>query len=459
MELRGNEWIDAGALIPLEGLIEQYGPRIKEHYKDVWDKMKSADGHIYYLINYGVFTGLDQNPNYDQAAFWVQKAVLKDAGYPKVVTVDQFFNLIEAYYRKFPRINGQPTIPFSVLTHDWRAFELWNPPNFLAGNPNEGNGVVDPKNNYKYTNFFTMDISKRWFKKLNEMNAKGLVDRAGFTDNYDQYQAKISAGRVLGQSIQGWQFMYGADLANRDRGENIRTMAPLPVVFDANIKPHYRNITIPNLLRGMGISVSAKDPVRIIRFVNDLLAEDVQRTLSWGIEGQHWQKNAQGVPNRTAQQRTNWQNDQWREQNCARLMEDIFPKIQGSFSDGYPSDLGQFFPEREASLLPEDIELFKAYGVTSTNELMDKNPPPNTPWFPTWSMPPPPDGSPEQIALQRCEQTMKQRLPQIILAPPAQFETLWAAYVKEMNDNGLARYEAYMQSQLNQRLKQWGVVK
>jgi putative aldouronate transport system substrate-binding protein len=459
LELRGNEWIDAGALIPLEGLIDKYGPNIKKQYKDVWDKMKSADGHIYYLINYGVYQGLDQNPNYDQAAFWVQKAVLKDAGYPKVVTVDDYFNLIEAYYKKNPTINGQPTIPFSVLTHDWRAFELWNPPNFLAGNPNEGNGVVDPKNNYKYTNFFTMDISKRWFKKLNEMNAKGLVDRTGFTDNYDQYQAKISAGRVLGQSIQGWQFMYGADLANRDRGQNIRTMAPLPIVFDANIKPRYRNIPIPNLLRGMGISKSAKDPVRIIRFVDALLAEDVQRTVQWGIEGQHWQKDSKGAPYRTPEQRANWQNDNWQEQNRARLMDDIFPKIQGSFSDGYPNDLGQYFPEREAGLLPEDKELFSKYGVTSTNELMDKNPPPNNPWFPTWSMAPPPDGSPAQIALQRCEQTMKQRLPQIILAPPADFERLWTAYVAEMNSNGLATYEAYMQESLNQRLKDWGIRK
>jgi len=460
LELRGPEWIDAGALIPLEGLIEQYGPRIKAHYKDVWEKMKSADGHIYYLINFGVYQGLDHNPNYDQAAFWVQKAVLKDAGYPKIVTVDQYFDMIEAYYRKNPRINGQPTIPFTVLTHDWRAFELWNPPNFLAGYPNEGNGIVNPRT-YEYKTFFTQEISKRWFKKLNEMNAKGLVDRTGFTDNYDQYSAKVSSGRVLGQSVQGWQFMYSVDKANTDRGEHIRTMAPLPVVFDANIKPRYRNIPIPNLMRGMGISVSAKDPIRIIRFVNELLAEDVQRTINWGIEGQHWQYDDKKVPYRTPEQRKNWDTDQWQEMNRLRLLDDIFPKIQGSFSDGYPSDLSQYFPERQAMIRPEDLELFKAYGVNSTNELMDKNPPPNAPWFPTWSMPAavPPDGSPAQIAIQRCEQTMKQRLPQIILAPPAQFETLWAAYVNEMNSNGLARYEAYMQDQLNQRLKDWGIRK
>jgi len=457
MELRGNEWIDAGALIPLEDLIEKHGPRIKALYKDVWDKMKSSDGHIYYLVNYGVIQGQDQSPDYNGAAFWVQKAVLKDAGYPQIVTIDQYFDMIEAYYRKNPTINGQPTIPFTVVTHDWRAFELWNPPNFLAGNPNEGNGIVDPNNNYKYTTFFTMDISKRWFKKFNEMNAKGLVDRTSFTDNYDQYSAKISSGRVLGQSVQGWQFMYAADGANRDRGENIRTQAPLPVVFDSSIRPHYRNLPIPNLLRGMGISTSAKDPVRIIRFINDLLDEDVQRTINWGIEGQHWQRDSKGVPYRTEEQRANWQNQNWQEQNRGLLLGDIFPKIEGSFSDGYPSDLGLFFPEREASILPEDIELYKAYGVTGTNELMDKNPPPNNPWFPTWSMVPPPDGTPAQIALQRCEQTMKQRLPQLILAPPSDFERLWTAYVNEMNSNGLALYEQYMQEKLNERLKEWGI--
>jgi putative aldouronate transport system substrate-binding protein len=457
MELRGNEWIDAGALIPLEGLIEQYAPRIKNHYKEVWEKMKSEDGHIYYLINFGVFQGLDHNPNYDQAAFWVQKEVLKDAGYPRVATVDQYFDLLRNYYRKTPTINGQQTIPFVILTHDWRVFELWNPPNFLAGNPNEGNGTVNVARNYEYKTFFTEDVSKRWFQRLNQLNAEGLIDRASFTDNYDQYSAKIASGRVLGQSVQGWQFMYGPDMANRDRGQNNRTMAPLPIVWE-NVTPHYRNITIPNLLRGGGISTSAKDPVRIMRFLNELVSEDVQRTVNWGIEGQHWQYNGSGVPYRTEAQRTNWNNDNWQEQNRARLLDDVFPKIQGSFSDGYPSDLSNFFPEREATILPEDLELFKAYNVNSSNELMDKNPPPNNPWFPTWSMPPPPDGSPAQIALQRCEQTMRQRLPQMILAAPAQFESLWNAYVQEMTTtNNIAAYEQYMQQALNQRLKDWGI--
>jgi putative aldouronate transport system substrate-binding protein len=454
LNVNETTFIDAGALIPLEDLIAQYGPNIRAHYDSVWNKMKSPDGHTYYLMDYGVYNGQDHNDFFNGSAFWVQKAVLKDAGYPKVVTVDQFFDMIANYYRRNPTIDGQPTIPFTVLTYDWRAFELWNPPNFLAGYPNEGNGIVDPVT-HKYTNFFTHDISKQWFRKLNELDKQGLVERAGFTDNHDQYLAKIAAGRVLSLFGQQWQFDTSEN-AKVERGLNSRTMAPLPIVFSENIRPRYRNLPIPNIGRGMGISVSAKDPVRIIRFLNDYLAEEVQRTVHWGIENEDWQYNAQGVPYRTEQQRTNWQAQSWQDQNRATLWSNLAPKNQGSFSDGYPTNLSLFYPEREAMLKPEDRELYTAYGVTGYAELLDKNPPPNSLWFPTWSMPNPPDGSPAQMALDRCTQTMKRMLPQMILAPTADFDRLWDEYIREMTvTNNIAVYEQYMQEQLNLRIAEW----
>jgi putative aldouronate transport system substrate-binding protein len=453
IEISETQFIDAGARIPLEDLIEQYAPNVRAHYGDTWDKLRSEDGHIYYLTNWGVYTGRDQSPYYGDSALWVQKEILKEAGYPKVVTMNQYFDLLINYAKKYPTINGQPTIPFTILTYDWHAFCLWNPPNFLAGFPNEGNGTVTG-NPPTYENFFTQDISKQWFKKLNELNTQGYIDRAAFVDNYDQYLAKIASGRVLGVHDQRWQFQNGDD-ALRDQGLYNRTMAPLPIVFDANIKPRYRNVPIPNLGRGIGISVKAKDPVRIARFLNDLMAEDVQITIEWGIEGEDWQRNANGEPSRTPAQRDNWENLQWQEQNRALLVRDNFPSWEGSWSDGYPTSLENFYPEREALARAEDKELWAAYDVTSYAELMDKDPAPNALWFPTWSMPNPPDGSDAQIAFQRCEQTMRKYLPQVILAAPANFERLWAEYVQEMNSNGIAKYEAYMQDQLNKRIAAW----
>ena len=132
------------------------------------------------------------------------------------------------------------------------------------------------------------------------------------------------------------------------------------------------------------------------------------------------------------------------------------PKLEGSFSDGYPYDLSNLFSEREAMLFPEDRELFATYGVTGFAEMMGKDVPPNSLWYPTWNMPAPPDGSQAQIALQRCEQTMKRLLPQMILAPTAQFDSLWNAYVQEMTvTNNIGVYEQYMQQKLNERIRSW----
>lgn len=110
-------------------------------------------------------------------------------------------------------------------------------------------------------------------------------------------------------------------------------------------------------------------------------------------------------------------------------------------------------------MLPEDIELFNAYKVNGTNALMDPNPPPNNIWFPTWSMEfaTPPEGSPPQLALARLEETMKARLPAIILAAPAQFETLWTQYVQAMEAAGLATYNAHMQQELDRNLILLGI--
>jgi len=455
IEINEAYFIDNGAVIPLEDLITQYAPNVEKHIKEGgnWEKIKSADGHIYCIPNYGLLRGKDLTPTYDQSALWVQKEVLKDAGYPKVVTMDQYFDLLINYAKKYPTINGAPVIPFTILTFDWHAFCLWNPPNFLAGFPNEGNGTVDPVT-HKYENFFTQDISKRWFKKLNDLNAQGYIDRTAFTDDYDTYLAKLASGRVLGMHDQYWQFQ-NADFSLRDSGRSNRTYAPLPIVFDSTIKPRYRNLPIPNINRGFSISVKAKDPVRIMRFLNEYMSEKWQKTANWGIEGQDWQYDSKGVPYRTEQQRKNVENRDWQYANMNITMRDAFPNWEGSFSDGYPSNLSDYPPEREAMLRAEDKELFRAYGVNNYKELMDPNPPPNAIWFPTWNMDNPPEGSPALLALRRMEETMKRMLPQVITAAPAQFETMWAQYVTQMRSDGTAVYEAYYQGQVDARIKAW----
>jgi len=453
LDVDSPKFYEAGALIPLDDLIAQYGPRLQRHYAEAWEKMKEDDGHVYVLPVWGVMEGLDHSAWYGDSALWVQKEVLKEAGYPKVVTVDQYFDLIAGYKERHPDINGMPTIAFTILTYDWHSFCLINPPNFLAGFPNDGNGTVDPVT-HEYKVFLYQDISKRWFKKLNEMNAKGLLDRSCFVDNYDQYLSKIASGRVLGFHDQAWQFQ-SAEASLESQGMYQRTYAPLPVVFDESIRPRYRNRKLPNIGQGIGISVKAKDPVRIIRFLDAQLADDAQKVIGYyGILGEDYQLDDKGVPYRTEEQRRQQADDVWLLHNQAALWRNHSPKIEGSYSDGLPTNIGDVYGEKEAGLRPVDKELWAAYGVTSNAELMDKDPPPNPVWFPMWQVSAP-DGSDAQMAWQKAEEVYRKHLPKIIMAKEEEFDKLWAEYVEALGKTGLEKYEAFFQNAVNERIKKW----
>ena len=453
LQVDSKKFYEAEALIPLDDLIEQYAPRLKKHYAAAWERMKEDDGHVYCLPVWGVFDGRDQGIWYGEAALWVQKEVLKEFGYPKIKTMDQYFDLLMKYREKYPTINGQPTIAFTTIAHDWHSFNMINPPNFLAGFPNDGNGTVDPVT-HAYKVFLYQDISKRWFKKLNEMNALGMIDRSCFVDNYDQYLSKIASGRVLGFHDQAWHFQQASDSLTTQNMYN-RSYAPIPVVFDESIRPHYRSRPVPNYGQGIGISVKAKDPVRIMRFLEAQLADDVQKIVGlWGIEGEDYQFDETGHPYRTEEQRKQQEDDIWVLRNQSRLWRNHNPKIEGSYSDGLPTNIADIYSEREATLKIEDKELWAAYGVTSNPELMDPDPPDNSVWFPAWQIQLP-DGSDAQIAWQRAESQYRKYLPRIILAPPAQFEALWAEYVAELGKTGLEKYEAYMQNEINKRIEMW----
>ncbi|MCL2878782.1 MAG: extracellular solute-binding protein [Treponema sp.] len=453
LHVDSKKFYEAGALIPLDNLIDTYAPRLRAHYAEIWEKMKEDDGHIYTLPVWGVMSGRDHNNWYGDSAMWVQKEVLKEFGYPKITTVDEYFDLLSRYKEKYPVINGMPTIAFTILAYDWRSFSLINPPNFLAGFPNDGNGTVDPVN-HKYRVFLYQDISKRWFKKLNEMNAKGLIDRSCFVDNYDQYLSKIASGRVLGFHDQAWQFQ-NAENTLISENMNNRTYAPLPIVFDKSIRPWYRNRKLPNIGQGIGISIKAKDPVRIIRFLDAQLDDDAQKIIGYyGILGEDYQVDAQGNPYRTLVQRQQQEDEVWKLHNQALLWRTHNPKIEGSYSDGWPTNIADIFGEREATMKPEDKELWLAYGVTNNPEMMDMDPPPNPVWFPAWQIETP-DGSEAQLAWKKAQEIYSRYLPRIILGKPEQFDSLWNEYVTALAGAGLDKYEAYMQQGIDNRIQKW----
>ncbi|MBP5792381.1 MAG: hypothetical protein J6W46_01900, partial [Spirochaetaceae bacterium] len=97
VEVDSEKFQGAGCLRDLKPLVEKYAPNLMKHYASAWKKMidqdseKDANGnitkeHIYSLPNFGVYDGTPSDTYYNQNGWWIQKAVLKEAGYPVIKT-------------------------------------------------------------------------------------------------------------------------------------------------------------------------------------------------------------------------------------------------------------------------------------------------------------------------------------------------------------------------------------
>ncbi|MFC4305170.1 extracellular solute-binding protein [Cohnella boryungensis] len=443
---------NAKAVIPLEDLIQEHAPNLKKHYEKVWNQLKDPDdGHIYWLPNYGVYQGDFQSTQHYGPAFFIQKAVLQEYGYPKIKTLDEYFKLIEDYKTKYPEIDGQPTIGFTSLAFDWRDWGLRNAPQHLAGHPNDGGVLVDPVTNVA-TLYEGTDVAKPYYKKLNDMNVKGLIDRESFAQNFDQYLAKISSGRVLGMFDQRWNFQQGEEsLISQNKPE--RAYVGIPLVYDASTKDYYVDRPPINLLNGFGITVNAEDPVKIIKFFDTMITEEWQKLLSWGEEGIDYHVGDNGLFYRTPEQRKQQEDVTWKQANKAEALYGQLFKLEGKYPDGNAEGAGNQPDEFFANLKPIDQELLNAYGYKLWTDFFSV-PSESRISYPAWNI----DlieGSPAKIANQKLKDLAFKYLPKAILSSPDDFEKVWSEYGAQIGKVDTKSYLDRVNSQLQWRQDNW----
>ncbi|MEW9700836.1 ABC transporter substrate-binding protein [Paenibacillus sp. SI8] len=439
--------IDAKALIPLEDLIEKNAPNLKKIYGPYWDRIKAADGHIY-ALPYAAPTG---KPNkWVNAAFWVQKQVLKEAGYPKITTFDQYTALLRDYAKKHPKIDGADTIPFEVLTYDFRNFTLTTAMQFLAGGPNDSRAMVNPETNQ--LTFYQTDenITKKYYNKLNDLYNEGLLDKEAFVMNYDQYLAKLSSGRVLGMFDQSWQFQ-DATAALKQQGKLDQVYAPLQLTFDDSIKADYLDTPTMNYGFGFGISVKAKDPVRAIQFADFMASDEIQVLKNWGVKDQDYKVDDKGRFYRTPEQREFFKVKE-NMKNWSGEVLYFWPGSSGTLPDGNNFDPGNQPEEMSAGYTDTDKAILKSYGVPTYEELFNA---PNLKrkYFPIWSIE---LSDKAKIFDQKLNDINKKYPPQMVVAKTkADFDKSWNEYVGTVNKLDVAGWMDELTKKVKERQEKW----
>ncbi len=445
---------DAGALVALDDYIDDY-PNIKEFYTDQeWDSLRQDDGHIYWIQQFSNIYGEERACIHNEEAFWIQARVLKWAGYPEVKTLDQYFDLIEKYNEANPTMeDGTKNIPYTILCEDWRYFCLENAPQFLDGYPNDGCCQVDPETQ-EVSDYNTSPTAVAYFKKLNEEYKKGIVDRESFTQTYDEYIAKLSSGRVLGMVDQWWDFAYSAGDAIKTAGLDKQgcEYIPLPITIDEGIKNQWHNSGgVLDVGKGLAISVSCEDVEGALKFVNDLLDQEIHDLRYWGVEGTDYLVDDDGVYYCTEEMRTLNADAAYKASH--RCVYAQFPQWNGTSRDGInamqPKDQEVEFYDG----LRDDVkECFEAYGVKTYVEMLGKNEAPGA-WFPMWSHSNNYTTDSEAgMAWAKIGEVKHEYLPKVVMADD--FDSAWKEYMGKYEECKPEDFLNDLQEEANRRMKE-----
>lgn len=450
----GNEniLVEAGALIDLTDLIDKYGPNIKKLYGDYLKRLRwsSEDPSIYTLGSFGV-NDERWEPN---TGFELQHAVVKELGYPKLETLQDFENAIKAYKDKHPTVDGQPTIGLSVLADDWRyKISVTNPALFSTGAPDDGEFYVDPKTR-KTAYHYTRPEEKEYFRWLNHMNDIGLLDKESFVQKYDQYVTKISSGRVLALADAKWEYRDAEKTLRQDKPERMYGMYPL--TLQPGVK--YADFQTGGYSAGMGIGISksCKDPVRAIKFLDWMASEEAQILNHWGIEGVNYklENGKRVIPPEELQKAVN--DPQYAKKTGIGVYLYPFPEYGRGVTDSTGQTYSTETKEKiTASYSDIEKEVLSGYGAEMWMDLYPgKDEFPVKPWGDAWQISIP-QSSEAYVISQKTEDIVKKKIPEAILSKPDQFDKVWEEFLKELEAAGVHKMEQEFDKLLQERIELW----
>lgn len=443
-----DTFVNAKALVPLEDYIEKYGTNIKKIYANDLKKIKNPkDGHIYSL------PPSRKNPTslYPDNGFYLAKDVLKQAGYPKVTNLDQYFKIIQDYLAKNPTFNGKPNIGFTANAVD-KTYLISNVGSYLAGHPNTGACYIDDK--FVAHDYSLEDCSHKYLQALNDMWNKNVVDKQIFIDNNDAWKAKMATGRVLGFYGARWEL---TDAINSLEQQKLFDRVPfaMPVLYDGVAKDAYNSLVTIGTMGGIYITKSCKDPVAAFKLLDKMASEEIQKIGNWGFEGVDYTVK-DGKMVQSTEQSDRLADPKYIQKTGVGSLW-FFPHSDAGkdakFADGNYVN-AQDSPEYIASKYkPYEKEILDAYKITNFNDMF--TPGATSPFGYGWDIAIPDSESAIKVAQQKSDDLKKKYMAKLVMAKASDFENTWNDYSKDMKGINYNINEPYITKQVQQRVKDW----
>lgn len=356
--------IEGGLLIPLDDLIDQYAPHIKETAENslnYWREYKSfGKGELFLIPSHNAADlkeVTDSAPYNYGVAPYIRWDYYKELGYPEVTNEDDFLNMLKAMQDAHPTTeDGKKTYAMSVV-HDilwsfftpypyWNGYEVVN--NLVARNAQD-----DLVNNALDEDF----IGWRAVNFYNKAYRMGIYDPECLTQKGENVSQKVANSQTF-YTENSWNNY------NQVLGEVVGPQAGFEVLMSAFPAAYAGGTSSYGWGFTLGITSSCKDPVAAIKWIDYLYSEEGARLLYSGVQGVHWDYDEDGVPYLFEETMKMYQDEEWNKKNgISKYHNWIGIDNMIKHSDGYPVDLFYLDEVRAMANKPIDNEYCEYYDI------------------------------------------------------------------------------------------------
>lgn len=262
-----SNYTKEGAFMPLDDLIEKYGPNLKEKIPaEAWDRVRYG-GKIYAIPSLNEVSGVE--------LMYARKDWLDRLGLKNPVTLDEYYEVIRAFTEDDPDGNGlDDTVGLTFTSNLGRSAPFFGALGIQLDAWFERDG--------KLVNGRILPETKEALAYLARLYKEGLLDREFPLNLQNNLYEKIENGRV-GLFSATWYDTRGPIADNMKKDPNARWVALEYPTGPAGLKGVYDK----DIIRGYNVIPAGSEHAKSVIQLLDFIASDY-RNLKLGFENEIW---------------------------------------------------------------------------------------------------------------------------------------------------------------------------